>query len=143
VTVFTDERPGGAAAAMAGAASPVRPQTSIGPNALFQALAQSSARASRAAQHLIAFEVVPDATPKTDWLFADAAVVAAEAFVRLANQGLEGRMLAARFGKVELLQGQNPDADSGGGVVHITVAPGRGVAGRPSSQKIYLVLHRR
>ena len=143
VTLFTPENPDGAAAMMAGAAGPVRPQVSIGPNALFSALASSSARASRAAQHLIAFELIPDATPKTDWLFADAAVVAAEAFIRLAAKGLDGRALAARFGRVEFLQGGQPQAQASGGVVHITVAPGKGVAGRPSSQRIYLVLSRR
>ena len=143
VTLFTPDNPDGAAAIMAGAAGSVRPPASIGPNALFSALASSSARASRAAQHLIAFEVVPDATPKTDWLFADAALVAAEAFIRLAGRGLDGRALAARFGRVEFLLGGQPQAQASGGVVHITVAPGRGVSGRPSSQRILLVLSRR
>ncbi len=143
VTLFTPENPDGAAALMTGAAGSVRPSASIGPNALFAALATSSARASRAAQHLISFEIMPDATPKTDWLFADAAIVAAEAFIRLASQGLDGRSLAARFGRVEFLQGGQPQAQASGGVVHITVAPGKGVAGRPSSQRILLVLSRR
>ena len=86
VTLFTQDRPEGMAVVLSGAATgTLQPPASIGPNALFQALAASSARASRAAQHLISF-VAPDVTPKTDWLFADAAVVTAEAFVRLAQR---------------------------------------------------------
>ena len=129
--------------ALSGAATgTLQPPASIGPNALFQALAASSARASRAAQHLISF-VAPDVTPKTDWLFADAAVVTAEAFVRLAQQGSDGRGLAARFVRVEFTPGGSVQVKTSGGVVQITVSPGRGVAGRPSSQRIYLQLRRR
>ena len=142
-TLFTGEQPDGLAVSMNGAAGPLKTPGPIGPSALFQALAGSSARASRAAQHLISFVVVPDATPKTDWLFADAAILCSEAFVRLAQQGAEGRNLAARFGRVEFLTGGSVQAMASSGVVRITVAPGKGVAGRPSSQRIYLMLSRR
>lgn len=142
-TLFTDEQPEGVAVSMAGAAGALKRPGPIGPSALFQALAGSSARASRAAQHLISFVLVPDATPKTDWLFADAAVICSEAFMRLAQQGAEGRSLAARFGRVEFLTGGAVQVMVASGVVRITVAPGKGVAGRPSSQKIYLLISRR
>jgi hypothetical protein len=143
VTLFTDDRPEGTAVSMAGAAGALKLPNAIGPTALFQTLAGSSARASRAAQRLITFVILPDATPKTDWLFADAAVLAAEAFVRLASQGPEGRIIAGRFTRVELLSGPAVHAKATGGVLQITVAPGKGVAGRPSSQKLYLVLQQR
>ena len=61
----------------------------------------------------------------------------------LAQQGGEGRGLAARFARVEFLPGGQVQVQASGGVVHITVAPGRGVAGRPSSQRIYLQLRQR
>ena len=142
-TLFTGDQPDGLAVSLAGAAGPLKTPGPIGPSALFQALAASSARASRAAQHLISFVVVPDATPKTDWLFADAAVNCAEAFVRLAQQGADGRSLASRFGRVEFLAGGSVQAMAASGVVRITVAPGKGFAGRPSSQRILLLIGRR
>ena len=106
-------------------------------------MAGSSARASRATQHLISFVVVPDATPKTDWLFADAAVVCSEAFVRLAQQAPTAAPSPRGFGRVEFLTGGAVQAMVVSGVVRITVAPGKGVAGRPSSQRILLLLSRR
>ena len=143
LTLFTPDRPEGAAAAAAGAAPPLRPPASIGPQALIQALAQASARASRVAQHLVVFEA-PDVKAETDWVFADAAWVASEAFVRAAQSptrvgvGVAGRV--GRFLKVNLASGRAPDVAVRGPVLRITVNPDRGAAGRPSSERILLVI---
>ena len=51
VTVFTDARPSGAAAALAGGGSSLK-LAPLGPQALLERLAQASARASRAARRL-------------------------------------------------------------------------------------------
>lgn len=142
MTLFTDDQPEGMPAAIAGVASTVRPATSIGPDALLRTLAQSSVRASRAAQHLIIFDA-PKVKENNDWLFADAASIASEAFVRLCSQLPDGRALASRFARVVFLTGGAAEAETQGSVVQITIAPSKGVAGRPSSERIFLVLRHR
>ena len=140
VTLFTPTRPEGAAAALEGGALALRPGAQIGPQALTAVVTQSSARAGRAAGHLIAFEAqgVPAAF---DWLFADAAQLAADAFVRVAQEGR--RAMLVRFSEVHLSPGRAPAVAASGTVVSITVAPERGVAGRPSSRRIQTAMTRR
>jgi hypothetical protein len=133
VTVFTDQRPEGSAAALAGGGDPLRLGV-LGPQALLERLAQASARASRAARRLIPFDA--DATPASSALIADAAVVASEAVVRLSRIA-EGRAILARIRHVELVEGKKPQAKlAKTGSLQITVAPAQGLAGRPSSERI-------
>lgn len=132
VTIFTDARPGGAPAALAGGSDPIRLPT-LSPEALLKRLAQASGRASRAARRLIPFEA--DADPGSAPLLADAAMVTAEAVVRVAAQP-NGEVILARFTKVRLVEGGRPSATLRGGVMQITVAPADGHAGRPSSERI-------
>lgn len=140
VTLFTPSLPGGMPAALEGGAVALHAASPIGPQALAAIVTQSSARAGRAAGHLVAFEAqgVPAAF---DWLFADAAQIAADAFVRVAQDGR--RVVLARFSEVHLAPGRAPAVMASGAVVMITVAPDRGVAGRPSSRKIQGVVGRR
>ena len=140
MTLFTPSRPEGVAAALEGGAVALHATTSIGPQALAAILAQASARAGRAAGHLVAFDAqgVPGAF---DWLFADAAQLAADAFLRAAQDGR--RVLVARFSVVRLTPGRAAAVAASGAVVLITVAPDRGVAGRPSSRRIQNVVARR
>lgn len=132
VTIFTDRRPGGSAAALAGNGAPLRLQP-MGPQALLERLAQASARSSKAAKRLIAFDA--DATPASSALIADAALIASEAMVRLSRQP-DGRAALANVKQVRLSEGRKPGAQLAGGVMKITVAPAQGLAGRPSSEKI-------
>ncbi len=140
VTLFTPTVPGGMPAALEGGAVALHAYAPIGPQALAAVVTQSSARAGRAAGHLVAFEAqgVPVAF---DWLFADAAELAADAFVRGAADGR--RALVARFSEVRLVTGRAPTVIASGAVVLITLAPDRGVAGRPSSRRIQTVVARR
>ena len=133
LTLFTRERPEGAAVAVAGASSPIRlPQT--GPNALLQKLAQASARASKAAHRLI--PVGADATPQSAALIADAAMVAADAMGHMARHP-NGKSVLGRIQKIFVAQGKKPDAHiDKGGVLVVTVRPDMGIAGRPSSERI-------
>ncbi|MDX5329708.1 MAG: DUF4908 domain-containing protein [Caulobacteraceae bacterium] len=132
LTVFTPDRPSGAPAALAGGSNPLRLPT-LGPEALLQRLAQASARASRAARRLIPFEA--DASPETAPLVADAAMVAAEAVVRMSSQE-EGRRVLSEVSKVTLVEGRRPGASIRAGVILITITPEDGLAGRPSSDRI-------
>lgn len=140
MTLFTTERPGGDAAALMGKATSIQPPPFISVNALFQRLVQASARASRAAQHRIAFETVDDATPGTSVLVADTATVTAEAFERMARDG--DRNLLARVTRVLLAEGHKPGASLKGGDLTVTYAPGKGLSGRPSSKRIIKIVNR-
>lgn len=135
VTVFTDARPSGAAAALAGGGNPLR-LAPLGPQALLERLAQASARASRAARRLIPFDA--DATPASSALIADAAIVTSEAVVRLTRTS-DGRVVLARLRQVRLVEGRKASAQLSKGTLKITVAPAQGVSGRPSSERIVTV----
>ena len=137
VTVFTQGRPDGSAAAPVGSGVPLR-LVSVGPAGLYRILLQASARASHAARHLVGFDA-PDADPTSDGLIADAATVASEAVVTLSADS-DGRSILSRVARVEILRGGRPSASLRGGVVDITVTPALGVAGRPSSQRILFAI---
>lgn len=139
VTLFTDGRPMGAAAYVVGQAASLRVQPSIGPDALIRSLSEASRRASRAAQHLVVFDA-PSVTADNDWVFADAAFIASEAFARLSATGQRGRVVLQRVFQVTLVPGRAPTVQAVGARVEIVVAPEQGVAGRPSSERIYTAL---
>ncbi len=141
VTVFTTTRPSGAAAARDSTSAPPLRLTSIGPAALYQRLIWASARAGRAAHHLVAFEA-PNADPASDGLIADAATTASEAVATLAGRP-EGRRALTRLARVEIDRGGESEVSQRGGVLKITVAPAHGFAGRPSSARILRALSAR
>jgi hypothetical protein len=140
MTLFTAERPGGDAAALAGKAASIQPSAVLSFNVLFQRVYQASARASRAAQHRVAFVTIEDATPDTSMLVADTATVTAEAFERMARDG--DRSLLNRVVRVLLAEGHKPGATLKGGDLTVTYAPNKGFAGRPSSKRIIKVVDR-
>ena len=134
ITIFTDQRPGGSAAALAGVGSPLRAAGDHrGLQALFERLTLASARASRAARRLIPFEA--EATPASSALIADAAMVTSEAVVRMSKRS-DTRRLADRVLKVRLVEGRSASAQMSQGVLEVTVVPPQGLAGRPSSDWI-------
>ncbi|OXE36606.1 MAG: DUF4908 domain-containing protein [Phenylobacterium zucineum] len=132
LTLFTNDRPGGTAAAVAGAGQALR-LAQLGPQQLLERLAQASIRATRAARRLIPFEA--DASPASSALTADAAMVAAEAVVRITKRS-DAKTLLSRIAKVRLIEGRRARAEVSQGVVQVTVSPSDGLAGRPSSDRI-------
>ncbi len=132
LTVFTDHRPDGEAAALAGAGAPLRLML-LGPQALFERLAQASFRASHAARHAILFDA--EANPNSSALIADAAMVASLAVVRCADKP-EAQSFVSRLRRVFLIEGRKAGAQFAQGTLKITVAPKQGLAGRPSSDRI-------
>ena len=52
----------------------------------------------------------------------------------------EDRSLLARIGRVLLAEGHKPNAALSGSSLVITYAPGKGVAGRPSSERIVKII---
>jgi hypothetical protein len=134
-TLFTDDRPNGEAVSVAGNGQPLR-LVAMSPQAVFERLAQSSLRASRAAHRPMLFEA--EATPASSSLIADAAVVASVAILRLAQRD-DGRRLLARITRVRFEEGKKSSATLKDGVLRIVVSPREGLAGRPSSDRIVKV----
>jgi hypothetical protein len=136
LTIFTDLRPSGSPAALAGMGPPIR-MPAIGPQVLLERLAQASARATRAARRLIPFEA--DASPESSAIVADAAMVAAQAVVRISRRA-DARDLLGRITRVHLVEGEVSEARVSQGVIRITVTVEDGLAGRPSSDRIMAAL---
>lgn len=132
LTVFTDHRPDGEAAALAGNSAPLR-LAPLGPQSLLERLGQASLRASRAAKHVILFDA--EATPDTSAVIADAAVVASVAVAHMAQRPA-GRARLTSLRRVTLARGKRVSAQVEKGTLRITVVPGMGAAGRPSSDRI-------
>ncbi|MDR3509185.1 MAG: DUF4908 domain-containing protein [Caulobacteraceae bacterium] len=135
LTLFTVDNPDGAAAALGGEAGTLRPAPFMSPNLLFQRMYQASARASRAAQRVIPFLAIDDATPETATLLADTATVTAEAITKVSHQA-NGKIMLTRVVKVMLARGRKPDATLNQGALTVIYAPEVGMLGRPSSERI-------
>ena len=138
VTLFTDDRPDGEAASFAGEAGALHPIQILSPNALLQRLALASAKSSHTAQRLVVFEA-PDVTGQTAYLFADAAMVTADAVGAAGRHG-DGRRILAKLAKVMLIPGHKANAQFSDGVLQVIIEVRQGVAGRPSSRRIAFVL---
>ncbi|MET0295435.1 MAG: DUF4908 domain-containing protein [Phenylobacterium sp.] len=132
LTLFTDARPGGSAAALSGQAIPLRLPV-VGTQQLLERMAVASARASRAARRLIPFDA--DADPSSTAVFADSAIITAETMVRVSRRP-DGARLLGKIKKVQLVQGSRASVLLANDTIRITVAPGQGLAGRPSSDRI-------
>jgi len=156
LTVFTQDRPSGVAAALEGGASDLHNMIS-GPIAMLRILVQASARASQISGHRVEFEAGcparskaknscpadADLVPGSEGVFADAANLAAQAFIRVDHFGRAGHDALSRYDKVAFFNGHPPSVSVVGDEVHIVVTPELGFAGRPSSQRISQVLFRR
>ena len=136
VTVFTDQRPGGSAAALAGVGNPLR-IIPMSAQALLERLGQASFRASRAARRLMVFEA-PNISPVSFPLIGDAATVASEAVVRISRRP-DGSRVLSKFNTIRFIEGRKVAAQVSKGTLQITVAPAQGMAGRPSSERLVAV----
>jgi len=135
LTIFTEHRPDGEAAALVGIASPLK-LAIMGPAAFGYRLAEASDRASRVARRIIVFGA--DATPTSAPLIADAALVTSAALVRIGKRS-DGRQLLDRILRVELIEGPKASVQLSDGVLLVVVVPPQGLAGRPSSDRILQV----
>jgi hypothetical protein len=135
LTLFTGKRPTGASASLAGASAPIRLKA-IGPVDLYRILLGASARASRLSRHRISFDA--EATPASSTLIADAAILSIMAMERIV-QRTDGAAMAARIQRVVIVEGRKPEVILRAGTLLIAVTPSLGVAGRPSSDRIFAV----
>lgn len=136
ITIFTEHRPDGEAAALAGPGAPLRLPI-MGSQAVIERLAQASFRASHALRRLVPFAA--EGSAESSALMADAALVTSEAMVRMARRS-DARKVLDKIAKVRLVEGRKAGADlTGDGILLITVATPQGLAGRPSSDRIQQV----
>lgn len=135
MTIFTEHRPGGEAAAFLGPASPIHLLV-LSPQALLEKLAIASGHVSHAVRHGVLFDA--EASPASSALIADAAMVTTLAVVRSADKP-EAQGFLARLKRVYLIEGRKSSAQFDGTTLTITVAPDQGIAGRPSSDRIVKV----
>jgi hypothetical protein len=136
LTVFTDHRPDGEAAALMGPGAPLR-LAIMGPQTLFDRLTQAGFRTAHALHRVVSFDA--EATPASSALIADAALVTSEALVRM-NKRSDSRKFVERIQHVRLVEGRKSAVElASDGVLLITVAPPQGLAGRPSSDRIQQV----
>ena len=156
LTVFTQERPSGVAAALEGGAGDLHGVVG-GPIPILRVLLQASVRTSQVVGHRVQFDAgcpggakehpgcPPDADiiPGSEGVFADAANLCAQAFLRVDRLGHAGHEALTRFDRVAFLNGHPPSVTIVGDEVRIIVTPDLGFAGRPSSQRISQVLFRR
>jgi hypothetical protein len=144
VTLFTQGRPSGMPAAFVGEGVAPRAPPVLGPDALFQLEVHAALRATRAAQHTVGFDTTHDfVTPDSEVVFAEAFIITAQAFARVAQTTKPGQSAMSRITVVRFVTGGEPDAAVKGPEMRITVAPELGVAGRPSSSRLIAVLSRR
>jgi hypothetical protein len=135
-TLFSDARPSGEAVSLIGGASPLR-LMGLSPQALGERLLQASVRSGRAARRPVIFEA--EATPASAALIADAATVVSLAFLKMAGRDKD-RAHLSRVARVQFTSGATVSATLGNGVLQVVVAPSRGMAGRPSSDKLERLL---
>ena len=132
LTLFTPDRPTGAPVAFTAKADPLKPRR-LSPGALLQHLAQASSKASKAARRLLPF-AAPEVSPGAEVLLADAAYVAADG-VAAAAATPAGRVRLSRLKEVRFTEGVQPSVRVQGLALEVVIAPGRGMAGRPSSRR--------
>ncbi|WP_293382392.1 DUF4908 domain-containing protein [Phenylobacterium sp.] len=135
LTLFSEHRPSGEAAALAGPGAPIH-LTVLGPQALIEKLAQASFHVSHALHHTVAFDA--EASPASSALIADAAMVTTLAMVRSADKP-DAQGFLGKLRRVFLIEGRKSSAQFDQGTLKITVVPDEGIAGRPSSERIVQV----
>jgi hypothetical protein len=145
LTAFTPDQPGGVAAALVGSAQPITalPDMRSGGKLLIQ-MGQQSGHVSHMAGHQIGFDASnQDIGPESLPLLADAFNVTVDAFTRaLSPQNAKKKTFIPDLSEVRIREGVPPDAYIQNDALILVVTPARGIAGRPSSHRIFKVLMR-
>ena len=133
LTLFTNQEPGGMPVASIGEAEELAPPP-LPQGIAAQRILQAGLRAARVVQHSIAFDAPSYPTPAGP-LVVDTAGVAAEAMVRMSHRA-DCHAFLMRLDRVVIVMGPRADVAVNGTTMTIYVAPGRGFAGRPSSDRL-------
>lgn len=131
MTLFSVRAPGGSPASLSGSASALAAPV-MGPVALANLMIQRSALLSRSLGRTVVVQLDGEAD---EALCVDALLVTTEAVIRMASSPpLRTRLATLRT--VTIIEGRNPGVTFQRGDLRVTVRPGRGLSGRPSSAVI-------
>jgi hypothetical protein len=114
---------------------PANPAAPLGRVALIKCFYVATLRASRVAQHQIAFETVDNPDPDTGPSFVDAVALTGDALVDIVHRP-GGASALARIDVVAIAIGGPPSARLADGRLTITIVPSIGIAGCPSTDQI-------
>jgi hypothetical protein len=130
--VFTEERPQGVPASLRGVASPLPTDIAMTPSGFVRRLRDAGERISDLAPSFkkISFTSDDAAAP----LLAEAAVLTAQAVQNAVRRKRSSTVNGLE--RLVLRDGPAPGVSLDRGVLTVTVTPGLGVAGRPSSERI-------
>ncbi|HYC74346.1 DUF4908 domain-containing protein [Brevundimonas sp.] len=131
MTVYTSRAPGGSPASFSGAGRSLTPPT-LGPMLLFRLMAQRSAMVSQVVGHLVQVDLDGD---QSEALCVEALVVTTEAVIRIARSPT-ARQYVAELRRISIVEGSRAGVTYSRGVLTVTVDPGEGMAGRPSSARV-------
>ena len=134
VTLYTQREPGGVPVSIKGNAEELTLPPTIPDRIMLDRSVQASERCSRAAQHEVNVNAVNMMTADYP-LFLDAIAVATDAVVSLGRRK-DAKAFLSKLDRVLFITGPRPDVGFNGSVLTITVTPGKGYAGRPSSNRI-------
>ncbi len=132
MTVYTPRAPGGSPASFSGAGQSLTPPT-LGPRLLFRLMAQRSYMVSQAVGGRLV-EVNLDGE-QSESLCVEAMIVATEAVIRIARSPT-ARQYVADLRSISIVEGSRAGVTYSRGQLVVTVDPGEGMAGRPSSARI-------
>lgn len=131
MTLFSVRAPGGSPASLSGSASALAPPV-LGPIALASLMVQRSGMISRSLGRTV---VVQLDGQEDEALCVDALLVTTEAVIRMASSpALRARLSGLRT--VTIIEGRTAGVTFERGDLRVTVRPGRGLSGRPSSAVI-------
>lgn len=134
LTLFTPREPDGLAVSILGEADELLPPPITPPEAMLLRSVQAQARAVHASQHPITFTTSP-MPPQWTPIFLESFNIAADAIVKL-SRDKKAKAFLAKLDIVQFTAGSKPDVSISGSVMTITLAPNKGFAGRPSSNRI-------
>jgi hypothetical protein len=144
LTAFTPDQPQGVAAAFTGSAQPISlPDVHSGTQLAIR-MAQQAGRLSHMIGHEIGFDASnQDMGAEGLPLLADTFNVTMDAFTRaLSPQNAKKKSFIPGLGEVRVKEGVPPDAYIQNDALVLVITPARGIAGRPSSHRIFKALMR-
>ena len=131
ITVYTRRAPGGSPASYNGSGPSLTPPT-LGPMLLFRLMAQRSAMVSQAVGRLVEVNLDGD---QSEALCVVAMVVTTEAVIRIARSPT-ARQYVNDLRSISIVEGSRAGVTYERGRLVVTVDPGEGMAGRPSSARV-------
>lgn len=133
MTVYTPRSPGGSPASFNGAGQSLTPPT-LGPRLLFRLMAQRSYMVSQAVGGRL-IEVNLDVDEQHESLSVEAMIVTTDAVIRIARSPT-ARQYINDLRSINIVEGPRAGVTYSRGRLVVTVDPGEGLAGRPSSARV-------